>query len=189
MGRYIVSFIGKEAATAAKASSLSLQSLGTCSSFQTERVLNFCLTREAYFVIRGSLDSNSALTCPTTSCESLRIERLLAPTASASSRPAIMASYSDSFLEALKPKWTACSIRSPVGEVNCRPMLTPDCLEAPSTERVHQPISSEQVSSCGISARKSAKTCPFFESLGLYWMPYSLSSNAQRAILLDRSGL
>ena len=80
-------------------------------------MLNFCLTREAYFVIRSSLDLNSALTCPTTSCELLRIERLSASTSSASSRPAIMASYSDSSLEALKPKWTACSILSPVGEV------------------------------------------------------------------------
>ena len=100
-------------------------------------MLNLCLTREAYFSIRGSLDSNSALTCPTTNYESLRIERLLAPTASASSRPAIMTSYSDSLLEALKPKRSACSILSPVGEVHCRPMPAPDCLEAPSTQRVH----------------------------------------------------
>ena len=141
MGRYIVSFIGKEASTTAKASALSLQSLRTCSSFQAKRVLNFCLTREAYFAIRGSLDSNSALTCPTTSCESLRIERLSAPTASASSRPAIMASYSNSLLEALKPKRTAYSILSPIGEVNCKRMSAPDCLEAPSTQRVHQPFS------------------------------------------------
>ena len=69
MGIYIVSFIGKEAAMAAKASALSLQSLRTCSSFQAERVLNLYLTREAYFSIRGSLDSNSALTYPTISCE------------------------------------------------------------------------------------------------------------------------
>ena len=136
-------------------------------------MLNLCLTREAYFAIRGSLDSNFALTCPTTSCESLRINRLLAPMARVSSTPAIMASYSDSLLEASKPKRTACSIFSPVGEVNCRPMSDPDCLEAPSTKRVHQPFSSGQVSGCGISTRKSAKTCPFFESLGLYWMPYS----------------
>ena len=81
------------------------------------RVLNFYLTREAYFVIRGSLDSNYVLTCPTTSSESLRIKRRLAPTASTSSSPAIMASYSDSLLKALKPKRTACSILSPVGEV------------------------------------------------------------------------
>ena len=189
MGRYIVSFIGKEAATVAKTSALSLESLGTCSSFQAEKVLNLCLTREACFAIRGSLDSNYALTCPTTSCELLRINRLLAPTARASSTPAIMASYSDSLLEAPKPKRTACSILSPVGEVNCRPMSAPECLEAPSMQRVHQPFSSGQVSACGISARKSAKTCPFFESLGLYWMPYSLSSIAQRAILPDISGL
>ena len=186
---YIVSVIGNEATTTAKASALPLQSLGTCSSFQAERVLNLCLTREAYFAIQGSLDSNSALTYPTTSCESLRIERLLAPTTSVSSRLAIMASYSDSLLEALKPKQTVCSIISPVGEVNCRPMPAPDCLEAPLTQMVHQPFSSGQVSGCGISARKSAKTCPFFESLGLYWMSYSLSSIAQQAILPDISGL
>ena len=59
------------------------------------RVLNLCLKKEAYFAIRVSRDSNSALTCPTTSCESLRIQRLLAPTANASSSPAIMASYSN----------------------------------------------------------------------------------------------
>ena len=143
------------------------------------RVLNFCLTRETYFSIRVSLDSNSALTCPTTSCESLRIKRLLAPTASASSSPAIMASYSDSLLEALKPKRTAYSILSSVGEVNYKPIPALDCLEASSMQRVHQPLQSGQVPGCGISATKSAKTCPFFESLGLYWMPYSLSSIAQ----------
>ena len=142
------------------------------------RVLNFCLTREAYFVIRGFLNSNYVLTCLTTSSESLRIKRRLAPTTSASSSPAIMASYSDSLLKALKPKRTACSILSPVGEVNCRPIPTTDCLEAPSTQRVHQPLSSGEVPGYGISTRKSAKTCPFFETLGLYWMPYSLSSIA-----------
>ena len=122
MGRYIVSFIGKDAATTAKASARSLLSLRTCSSFQAVRLLNFCLTREAYFAIRGSLGSNFALTGPTTSCESLRIKWLLAPTARARSSPAIMASYSDSLLEALKPRRTACSILSPVGEVNYRPI-------------------------------------------------------------------
>ena len=180
MGRYIVSFIGKDAATTAKALAHSLLSLGTCSSFQVVMVLNFCLTREAYFAIRGSLDLNSVLTCPTTSCESLRIKRLLAPTTSASSSPAIMASYSDSLLEALKPRRTTCSILSLVGEVNCRPMSAPDCLEAPSTQPA---FSFKQVLGCGISTRKSAKTYPIFESLGLYWMPYSLSSIAHRAIL------
>ena len=106
--RYIVFVIGKEAATGAKASALSLESLGTCSSFQAKRVLNICLTRAAYFAIRGFLDSNSSLTCPKTRCESLRINRLLAPTARASPTPAIMASYFDSLLEALKPKRTTC---------------------------------------------------------------------------------
>ena len=82
------------------------------------RVLNFCLVKEAYLAIRGSLDSNSALICPTTSCESLCTRRLSTPTARASSTQAIKVSYSDSLLEALKPKRTACSIFPPVGEVN-----------------------------------------------------------------------
>ena len=185
----MVSFIGKDATTTARASARSLLSLGICSSFQAMRVLNFCLTKEAHFAIRGSRDSNSALTCPTTSCESLRIQRLLAPTTSASSSPAIMASYYDSILEALKPRRTACSILSPVGEVNCKPISSPDCLEAPSTQRMHQPFSFRQVLGCGISERKSAKTCPFFESLGLYWIPYSLSSIANLSILPNKSDL
>ena len=130
-------------------------------------VLSFCRTKETYFAIRGSLDSNSALTCPTTSCESLHIRRLSAPTARASSTLAIKASYSDSLLEASKPKRTACSVLSPVGEVNCRPIPTPDCLEAPSTQRVHQPSLFGRVLGCGSSARKLAKTYPFLESLGL----------------------
>ena len=189
MGRYIVSFIGKEAVKAAKASALSLRSLGTCSIFQAEKVLSFYRTKETYFAIRGSLDSNSTLTCPTTSCESLHIRRLSAPTARVSSTPAIKASYSDSLLEASKPKRTACSILSPVGEVNCRPIPAPDCLEAPSMQRVHQPSLFGRVLGCKSSARKSAKTCPFLESLGLYCIPYSLNSIAHRAILSDKSGL
>ena len=189
MGSNTVSVIGNEAATTAKASAFSLQSRGTCSSFQVERIFNFCLTREAYFDIRGSLDSNFALTCPITSCESLFIERLSAPMASASSSPAIMASYSNSLLVALKPNRTTYSILSPVEEVNCKPMPAPVYLEAPSTLSVHQPVSPGRVSNCGISIMKSAKTCPFFESLGLYWIPYSLNSIAQRTILPDISGL
>ena len=136
MGRYIVSFIGKDAATTARASARSLLSLRTCSSFQVVKALNFCLTKEVYFAIWGSRDSNSALTYPTTSCKSLRIQRLLAPTASASSIPAIMALYSDS-LDALKPRRTACSILSPVRQVNYSPMPAPDCLDAPLMQRVH----------------------------------------------------
>ena len=137
----MVSFIGKDEAMAARASTRSLLSLEICSSFQVERVLSFCLTNEAYFSIRGSRDLNSALTCPMTSRELLRIQRLFAPTTSVSSSPAIMASYSDSLLKALKPKWTAYLILSPVGEVNCKLIPTSDCLEAPSTQRVHHPVS------------------------------------------------
>ena len=189
MGRYIDSLTGREVVTAAKASAFSLWFLGTCFSFQAKRALNFCLAKETYFAIQGSLDSNSALTCSITSCESLWIRRLLTPTTRESSTPAIKALYSDSLLEASKPKRTACSILSPPGEVNCKPISAPYCLEAPSTQRVHQSPLFERVLGCGSSARKSAKTCPFLESLGLYHIPYSLSSITHRAIRPDRSGL
>ena len=99
----MVSMIGKEAATEANASAFSLESLGTCSSFQTGKLFKRCFTREKYFSIRGSRDSNSSLTCPTTNWKSLRIKSLLADRAAASSSPARMASYSDSLLETLNP--------------------------------------------------------------------------------------
>ena len=76
-----------------------------------------------------------------------------------------MASYSYSLLVALKPNRTAYSILSPVGEVNCRPMPSSVCLEAPSTQCVHQPVLSRHVFGCGIYEMKSANTCPFFEFL------------------------
>ena len=79
-----------------------------------------------------------------------------------------MALYSDSLLVALKPSLTYYSILSPVGEVNCKPMSASVCLEAPSIESVHRPTLFGAASGCGISARKSANTCPFFESLSLY---------------------
>ena len=63
----MVSLIGKDAAIGAKASAFLLLSLRACSSFQIVKALNLCLTKEAYFSIRGSRDLNSALTCPTTS--------------------------------------------------------------------------------------------------------------------------
>ena len=66
----MVLVIGREAATEANASAFSLESLGTCSSFQIGKFKR-CFTRETYFVIRGSWDSNSSLTCPTTNWESL----------------------------------------------------------------------------------------------------------------------
>ena len=138
MGRKIVSVIGREAAMAAKASALSLQSLGTCSSFQTEKLLKRFFTKETYFSIRGSWDSNSALTCLTTNFESLSIKGLSEDTTATSSIPDNMASHFDSLLEALKPNRITCSILSPVGHFSCRPMLAPVCLNTPSTLSVHQ---------------------------------------------------
>ena len=100
----------------------------------------------------------------------------------ASSIPDKRASYFDSLLEALKPNRIACSILSPVRDFNYRPIPTPVCLDAPSTLSVHQFELSGCVLDGWIYAMKSAKTCPFLDSLGLYWMPYSLSSIAQHAI-------
>ena len=152
-------------------------------------MLKRCFTRETYFTIPGSRDLNSSLTCPTTNWESLWIKSLLTDRAIASSSPARMASYSYSLLEALNPSRIACSILSPDGDFNCKPMPVPVCLDAPSTFSVHQSKLSGRVSDWGSSAMKLTSTCPFFESFGLYWISYSYSLIAQRAILLDKSGL
>ena len=179
----MVSLIGREAAMEANASAFSLESLGTCSSFLTGKLFKRCFTRETYFAIRGSRDLNYSLTSSTTNWESLRIKSLSVDKAAASSSPARMASYFDSLLEALNPSRMACSILSPDGVLNCKSMPAPDCLEAPSILRVHQSKLSGHVSDWGSSAMKSTSTYPFFESLGLYWISYSLSSTAQQAIL------
>ena len=175
--------------TTAKVSALSLQSLGMCLSFHAEKLARRCLTKVTYFVIRGSRDSYSTFTCPTTNWESLRIISLSVDIAVANSIPARMTSYSNSLFEALKPSQTSCSILSPPGEFNYMPMSAPVWRDTSSTLRVHQFKLSGHVSGWGIYARKSTRTCPFLANLVLYWIPYSLSSIAQRAILPDKSGL
>ena len=127
----MVSVIGREAATEANASAFSLESLGTCSSFQTGKLFKRYFIRETYFSIRGSRDSNSSLTCLTTNWESLRIKSLSADRAVANSSPARMALYSDSLLEALNPEPDCMLDLVPDGVLNCKPMLAPDCLDAP----------------------------------------------------------
>ena len=129
---------GREAATKAKASALSLQSLGMCSSFQTGKLLKHCFTRDTYFTIRGSRDSNSSLTWPTTNWESLQMRSLSADKVAASSSPARMASYSDSFLEAPNPSRIAYSILSLDRDLNYKPMPAPVCLYTPSMLSIHQ---------------------------------------------------
>ena len=129
--------MGSDAATAAKASSISLQSLGTCLSFHVEKLARCCLTRVTYFSIWGSWDSYSAFTCPTTNWESLRIISLSADIAAANSILARMASYFDSLFEALKPSRIACSSLSPHWDFYYKPMPTPVFRDALSTLRVH----------------------------------------------------
>ena len=146
-----------------------------CYSFQDEKLLKRCLTRVTYFAIRGSRDSYSAFTCPTTNWKLLQIMSLSVDNAAASSIPVRMASYSDSLFEVLKPNRIACLILSLLGDFSYRPMPTPVCLDAPSTLRVHQFKLSGHGSVWGIYARKFARTCPFLANLGLYWILYSLS--------------
>ena len=129
---------GREAATKAKAFALSLRSLGMCSSFQTGKLLKRCFTRDTYFTIWGSRDLNSSLTCPTTNWESLRMRSLSADKVAASSSLARMALYSDSLLEAPNLSRIACSILSPDGDLNYKPMPAPVCLDAPSMLSIHQ---------------------------------------------------
>ena len=189
MGRITVSVIRNEVEMEAKESTFSLQSLVTCSSFQAEKLSKRCFTKDTYFAIRGSHDSYSSFTCPATNCESLRIRSLSADTIVASSIPTSMVSYSDSLLEALKPKQIAYLIISPIGDLSCKSMPTPVWRDAPSTLRIHHVMLPWLNPDWGISARKSARTCPFLASLGLYQIPNSLSSIAHRAILSDKSGL
>ena len=66
MGRNIVFVIGRDAVAADKVSAFSLESLGTCSSFHVEKPARRYLIRATYFAIRGSRDSYSVFTCPTT---------------------------------------------------------------------------------------------------------------------------
>ena len=122
MGRITISIIGSEAAKAAKAAAFSLQSLVMCSSFQAKKLSKCCLTKDTYFSIRGSRDSYSLFTYPTTNCESLQIKSLSADIVTASSILVSMASYSNSLLEALKPKRIACSILSPTRDISFKPM-------------------------------------------------------------------
>ena len=160
-----------------------------CSSFQDEKLPMRCFTKVTYLAIRGSRNSYSAFTYPTTNWESLRIISLSAGIVAISSISARMASYSDSLFEALKPSRISCSILSPLGDFSCRLMPAPVCRDAPSTLRIYQFKLSEHVLGWEISARKLARTCTFLAKLSIYWIPYSLSSSAQRAILPNNSGL
>ena len=125
MGRITYSVIGSEAAMMAMTFAFSLQSLVMCLSFQAEKLSKHCLTKDTYFSIRGSRDLDSSFTCPTTNCESLQIRSLSADILTASLIPASMASYSNSLLEALKPKRIACSILSLTRDLSCKPMPAP----------------------------------------------------------------
>ena len=110
-------------------------------------------------------------------------------TIAASSISARMASYSDSLLEALKPKGINCSNLSSVEDLSCKPMPALVCRDAPSTIRVHKFKLPGLTPDWGISTRKLARTCPFLVNLGLYSISNSRNSIVHQAILLDKLGL
>ena len=58
--------------------------------------------------------------------------------ATASSSSAMMASYSDSLLKALNPSRIACSILSPDGDFNCKPMPAPVYLDASTIFKIKE---------------------------------------------------
>ena len=77
----------------ARASAFSFQSLGMYFSFQVEKLPKSCLIRVTYLAIRGSQESYSAFTCPTTNWESLQIISLPANIAATSSISTRMPSF------------------------------------------------------------------------------------------------
>ena len=102
--------------------------------------------------------------------------------------PARIAS-SASLMDTRKSNRIANSILSLVGALSCKPILAPVCREAPSTLRIHKSALPGLASCWGISTKKFANIYHFIAKRGLYWIPNSLSSMDNRAILLDKSGL
>ena len=83
------------------------------------------------------------------------------------SSPFMIASYLFLLLEVGKFKRMSCSMTSPVGALSCSPKSALVCREVPSTFKVHQSELSGSIACCGISAKKSASTCPFNARRGL----------------------
>ena len=104
------------------------------------------------------------------------------------------ASYSASLLEVWNPNLSAYSMSIPSGEVRIRPAPLPCAFEAPSTESFQAEKSvvvwaSLAVSDDVKSMTKSAKTCLFIATFGLYLISNSLSSMAHFISLPEVSGL
>ena len=85
--------------------------------------------------------------------------------------PAMIASYSDSLLDARKSNRIACYILSSIEALSCKPTLAPIYREVPSMLRIHQSMLPESTSCWGTSAKKSSNICPFIVKLVLYWIP------------------
>ena len=148
-----------------------------------------CFTRLTYFVMRWSRVLYSSFTYPTTNWESLCMMIFSEDTKIVRSIQDRIALYSASLLDAGKSNLIAYSIFSPGGALSCKLTLTPVCREASSTLRTHQSVLPGFASCWGIFAKKSANICSFIAKRALYWIPNSLSSIAQQAILPYKSGL
>ena len=154
--------------TTAKASSLSFEPLGICSSFQATKLSSRSLTKHTCLIMRWSCVSYSPFTYPTTSLESHRTMIFFEDTDVTRLIPARITSYLVSLLDMGKSNHMACSILSPVGALSCKPTLALVFRDAPSTLRIHQPALFVSTSRLGISAKKSASKCPFNAKRGLY---------------------
>jgi hypothetical protein len=134
--------------------------------------------------------------------ESLKTWIWLTSSLTASSNPAIKASYSASLLDARNSNRRAYVTSFPSGSVRMRPAPEPSFLDAPSMYSVHigvflsalgfevvAPLCSLGESFLGVSAMKSAITCPLITDRGLYVILCSPSSIAYLANRPDFSGL
>ena len=180
--------VGRDAATAVKASAFSFEPLRICSSFQDTNLSSGSLTRHTYLVMCWSRVSYSPFSYPTTNWESLCMMIFSEDTEIARSITTGIASYYASLLDSRKSNRIACYILSPVGALSCKPTQAPVCRVEPSTLRIHQSALPESSSYWGISTKKSVNICPFIAKRSLYWIPNSLNLIAQRAIPPDKSG-
>ena len=149
-------------------------------------------TFKRYWTMHWSLASYSPWIFLTTSWESLHISSLDADKVWARLSPTRIASYLASLLEVGNLSRIAYSSRSSVGDCKRRPIPDPEPQDAPLTCSIHHSFFREFASwwdFWGVSAIKSAMTCPFIANLSWYLISYSICSMVHLTSLPDRSGL
>ena len=107
--------------------------LGTCINFTRSNSWARCLVSLRYFCILSSFASYSSFICPTTSLESLRRSKFLAPNAFPTFSPVNIVSYSASLLVAENWSWTPYLSVSPFRVTIITPTMLPFRADDPST--------------------------------------------------------